>query len=48
VEGSLILADGTVRHLDEKFLLLPLERALRAMSWGLAAAATGLALARLT
>jgi len=48
VEGSLTMADGTQRRLDEKFLLLPLERALRAMSWGLVTVATGLALARLT
>jgi hypothetical protein len=37
-----------VRHLDDKFLLAPLEHALRAMSWGLVTLATGLALARLT
>jgi hypothetical protein len=48
VEGSLTLSDGTVRHLDDRFLLAPLERALRAMSWGLVTLATGLALARLT
>jgi hypothetical protein len=48
VDGTLTLADGTVRHLDDTFLLVPLERALRAMSWGLVTVATGLALARLT
>jgi hypothetical protein len=48
VEGSLTLADGTVRDFDDRFLLAPLERALRAMSWGLVTLATGLALARLT
>jgi hypothetical protein len=48
VEGSLTLADGTIRHLDDRFLLAPLEHALRAMSWGLVTLATGLALARLT
>jgi hypothetical protein len=48
VEGSLTLADGTVRRLDERFLLVPLERALRAMSWGLVTVAAGLAVARLT
>ena len=47
VEGSFTLADGTVRNLDETFLRAPLERALRAMSWGLVTLATGLALARL-
>jgi hypothetical protein len=48
VDGSLTLADGTVRRLDDRLLLAPLERALRAMSWGLVTLATGLALARLT
>ncbi len=48
VDGTLTLADGTVRHLDDTFLLAPLERALRAMSWGLVTVAAGLAVARLT
>ena len=48
VEGTLTLADGTVRRLDDRFLLAPLERALRAMSWGLVTLAAGLAVARLT
>ncbi len=48
VEGTLTMADGTVRRLDERFLLAPLERALRAMSWGMVTLAAGLALARLT
>ena len=48
VEGSLTLADGSVRRLDERFLLAPLEGALRAMSWGLVTVAAGLAVARLT
>jgi hypothetical protein len=48
VEGSLTLADGTVRAIDERFLLAPLERALRAMSWGLVTVAAALAVARLT
>jgi hypothetical protein len=48
VDGTLTLADGTVRQLDDKFLLAPLERALRAMSWGLVTLAAGLAVARLT
>ncbi len=47
VEGTLTLADGTVRRLDERFLLAPLERALRAMSWGMVTVAAGLAVARL-
>jgi hypothetical protein len=48
VEGTVTLADGTVRHLDDRFILAPLERALRAMSWGLVTLAAGLAVARLT
>jgi hypothetical protein len=48
VEGTLTLADGTVRLIDDQFLLAPLERALRAMSWGLVTLAAGLAVARLT
>jgi hypothetical protein len=48
IEGSLTMADGSVRSLDETFLRAPLERALRAMSWGLVTLAAGLALARLT
>jgi hypothetical protein len=48
VEGSLTLADGTVLELDERSLLAPLETALRAMSWGMIALASALAVARLT
>jgi len=48
VEGSLTLADGTVVPLDERALLGPVEGALRAMSWGLVALASALAVARLT
>jgi hypothetical protein len=48
VEGSLTLADGTVVTLDEQSLLAPLETALRAISWGMIALATALAVARLT
>jgi len=47
VHGSMTLADGTVRPLDETVLRTPLEQALRAMSWGLIALAAGLAVARL-
>jgi hypothetical protein len=48
VEGTLTLSDGTVRLIDDRFLLAPLERALRAMSWGLVTLAAGLAVSRLT
>ncbi|HUY23664.1 MAG TPA: hypothetical protein VMV22_15135 [Acidimicrobiales bacterium] len=47
-EATLSLADGSVRRLDTAALLAPLERALRAMSWGVVTLATALALARLT
>jgi hypothetical protein len=47
VSGSMILADGSTRALDESVLRAPLEQALRAMSWGLIALAAALAVARL-
>jgi hypothetical protein len=47
VEGVLMLTDGTTRPIDEAMLRVPLERALRAMSWGLVALAAALAVARL-
>lgn len=47
VEGSLTMADGTVRPLDDRVLLAPLEQALRALSWSMVALAGALALARL-
>lgn len=47
VHGSMTLTDGTTRPLNETVLRAPLERALRAMSWGLIALAAGLAVARL-
>ncbi len=48
VEGSLTLADGTVRPITAESLLVPLEKALRATSWAVVTLATALALARLT
>ena len=47
VEGSMTLADGTVRALDEPVLLEPLERALHALSWSMVALAVAMAVARL-
>lgn len=47
VSGSIILTDGSNRAIDAGFLLAPLERALRALSWGVVSVAAGLALARL-
>jgi hypothetical protein len=46
IDGSLTLEDGTVRGLDDQFLLEPLERALRALSWSMVALAVALAGAR--
>ena len=47
IEGSLTLEDGTVRAVDAKVMLEPLERALRALSWSMVALAVALAVARL-
>jgi len=48
VEGRVVLDDGTTQPVDAAFLIRPLERALRAMSWSMAALAAALAVARLT
>ena len=42
VTGNVTLNDGTAVQLDEATLLRPLERALRAFSWGVVALAVGL------
>jgi hypothetical protein len=47
VEGAVTLADGSVTHLDAAILRAPLERALLAMSWSMAALAAALVAARL-
>jgi hypothetical protein len=47
VEGSLTLADGQVTAVDQGLLLAPLERSLRAMSWGVVLLAAALAIARM-
>jgi hypothetical protein len=47
VEGSVTLSDGKVTTVDQGLLLAPLERSLRAMSWGVVLLATALAIARL-
>lgn len=47
VTGSIILTDGSSHPVDAGLLLAPLERALRALSWGVVSVAAGLALARL-
>jgi hypothetical protein len=47
VDGALTMEDGTDRSIDARFLLDPLEHALRALSWSMVALALALALARL-
>lgn len=47
VEGHLTTETGEVTAIDERFVLDPLERALRAMSWGLVLLAAAMAVARL-
>ena len=47
VTGTVIIADGDRITLDRGVLLAPLERALRALSWGVVLVAAGLAVARL-
>src|ERR1700722_5124363 len=47
VEGTVELADGTTERVDERYLMRPLENALRAMSWSIAFLAAALAVARL-
>jgi hypothetical protein len=46
VSGSVTLIDGASTSLDRAGLLAPLERALRAMSWGVVLVAAALAVAR--
>ena len=47
VEGSLTLEDGSVRAVDDRLLLDPLEKALHALSWSMVAAAAAFVIARL-
>jgi hypothetical protein len=48
VAGTITLTDGQVTDLDARRLLLPLERALRSLSWAVVLLATAMAVARLT
>jgi hypothetical protein len=48
VSGTVTYDDGTVAPLEVRGLLSPLERALRAMSWGMVALAAAMAVSRLT
>jgi hypothetical protein len=47
VSGMVIMTDGSEVALDEAALLRPLEKALRAFSWGVVALAAGLLASRL-
>lgn len=47
VEGSMSLRDGSTLSIDKRSLLLPLERALLSLSWGMVFLATALAIARM-
>lgn len=47
VEGSISLRDGATLAIDKRSLLLPLERALLSLSWGMVFLATAIAIARL-
>ncbi|MGH9034920.1 MAG: hypothetical protein ACRD0O_04085 [Acidimicrobiia bacterium] len=47
VEGSMTMEDGTVRRIDDRTMLAPIEQALRALSWSMVALAAALAAARL-
>jgi hypothetical protein len=47
LEGSIELIDGTITPVDERTLLLPLERALRALSWSMVILAAAMVFARL-
>ncbi len=48
VTGTVTRSDGTTEDVTRAFLLAPLERALRAMSWAVVLTAAALAVARLT
>jgi hypothetical protein len=48
VEGSISLRDGATLAVDKRSLLLPLERALINLSWGMVFLATAFAIARMT
>ena len=47
VEGTMTMSDGSIEPVDGPALLLPLERALHALSWAMAALAVALVIARL-
>ncbi|MGH9295958.1 MAG: hypothetical protein ACRD0B_11550, partial [Acidimicrobiales bacterium] len=46
IEGLVTLSDGSTQAIDAAFIVAPLERALRLLSWALVVVATAFALAR--
>ncbi len=48
IEARASLSDGTILSIDKQSLLLPLEKALHALSWGMVFLAASWAVARLT
>lgn len=48
VEGTIALKDGATLGIDKESLLLPLERALLGLSWGMVLLAAAIAIARMT
>ncbi len=48
VAGSMYMADGSAQPIEKATLLVPLERALRSLSWGVVLLSGALAVARLT
>ena len=47
IEGEITLHDGSTMAIDAPWLLAPLEKGLRAMSWGVVLLATAMAVTRL-
>jgi hypothetical protein len=48
VAGTISLRDGATQVIDDRSLLMPLEGALHALSWGMIFLAAAFAIARLT
>ena len=47
VEGTMIMANGTIERIDQTALLAPLERTLHALAWSMVALAAALVVARM-
>jgi hypothetical protein len=48
IDGAMTMSDGAVQPITDRTLLAPLEHALRALSWAMAALAAALVVARLS